>query len=264
MTKIYSFVIPVSDDEVARNNILASPLFQTLEEKEIIIQKGYASAAKAYNSAIDKAEAEIIIFVHQDIVLPVQWADNLNASLAYLEKTNPTWGVLGCHGETQDGKGRGYLYCAGNGRYILQPFDRPEKVHTLDEIVLIIKKSSGLRFDERLPHFHLYGTDICMTAHKNGMNCYAIPAFCLHNSNETVLFPEEFFICCNYVRQKWSDSLPIYTPCVTIIRNKYLYLLKEKYIRKLKYLILSIIRHNGQKRKRLDKPIEYLRELKQI
>jgi hypothetical protein len=264
MNKTITFVVPVSDDDLARDNVLSSPLFNSLATKEILIQKAYKSAASAYNDAIDEAKSEIIIFLHQDVVLPERWIDDLTASLEYLEHSDPSWGVLGCHGETKEGCGRGYLYCTGNGRYILKPFDKPEKVQTLDEIVLIIRKSSDLRFDEALPHFHLYGTDICMAAYEKGMNCYAIPAFCLHNSNETAVFPEEFFVCCDYIREKWNKNLPIYTPCVNIIRNKYLFILKEKYIRTIKYFISKIINQRARRRKRLDNPIEFVKKLKTV
>jgi hypothetical protein len=264
MNKNITFVVPVSDDNIASNNILASPLFNLLSEKEILIQKGFKSAASAYNDAIDKAKSEIIIFLHQDVVLPERWLDDLTASFKCLERSDPSWGVLGCHGETKEGCGRGYLYCTGNGRYILKPFDKPEKIQTLDEIVLIIRKSSDLRFDEALPHFHLYGTDICMTAYAKGMNCYAIPAFCLHNSNETAIFPEEFFVSCDYIREKWNKNLPIYTPCVNIIKNKNLFILKEKYIRTFKYFMSTIIYHGARKRKRLDNPIEFVKKLQAV
>jgi len=59
-------------------------------------------------------------------------------------------------------------------------------VQTLDEIVLIFRRDSGLSFDETLPHFHFYGTDICMRAAEQGRQCYAISAFCVHNTPATV------------------------------------------------------------------------------
>ena len=137
----FTFVVPVNDMIVAENNILASPLFSILEGKEILIQKNYSSASRAYNDAIDKAKSDIIIFVHQDIILPMKWSDELIQCLTLLESEDPNWGVLGCYGETEQGEGRGYLYCAGNNSYIGKYSRMPHKVQTLDEIILIIRKS---------------------------------------------------------------------------------------------------------------------------
>ena len=80
-------------------------------------------------------------------------------------------------------------------------------VQTLDEIVLILKKSSGLRFDDSLPHFHFYGTDICLRAAQRGMRSYAISAFCVHNTHQTLVLPEEFYECCQ-AHQASVEELP--------------------------------------------------------
>jgi hypothetical protein len=264
MINSFTFVVPVTDEEILKNNFLSSPLFLENKQYEIIIQRHYESAARAYNAAIEKAKSEIIIFIHQDAILPYYWIEKLEAALKYLENRDPAWGVLGCYGETKDGLSRGYLYCVGNRRYLVEPFDKPEIVHTLDEVVLIMRRSSGLKFDEALPHFHLYGTDICISAIENSMNCYAIPAFCLHNSNKISIYPEEFFTCCDIIRKKWIKYLPIYTPCVKIDHNRFAFLLKEKYLRGLKYKISNIVKHQSQESKRLDNPVKFIENMKAV
>jgi hypothetical protein len=55
--------------------------------------------------------------------------------------------------------------------------------------VLVIGNHPGC---DPLPHYHLYGTDICMAAREKGMMSYAIPAFCIHNTNQLLALPEEF------------------------------------------------------------------------
>jgi hypothetical protein len=95
---------------------------------------------------------------------------------------------------------------------------RPEPIETLDEIVLVLRKSSGLRFDPDLPHFHLYGTDICMTARHRGMVNYAFQGFCVHNTHQLLRLPKEFYTCYHYVRRKWAAYLPIYASCMKISR----------------------------------------------
>jgi hypothetical protein len=99
-----------------------------------------------------------------------------------------------------------------------QEIDKPEPVETLDEIVLVIRKSSGLRFDPSLPHYHLYGTDICMAAREKGMMSFAIPAFCIHNTNQLLTLPAEFYECYRHVKRKWRKYLPIHASCIRITR----------------------------------------------
>jgi hypothetical protein len=112
--------------------------------------------------------------------------------------------------------------------------EQPEPVQTLDEIVLIIRKSSGLRFDDQLPHFHLYGADICLRAAKMGRKSYAIPAFCIHNTQQNLILPREFYQCCMHIKRVWKDALPIQTTCMRLTRfNAPLYRRKlwEVYLR---------------------------------
>jgi hypothetical protein len=108
-----------------------------------------------------------------------------------------------------------YLYSSGLG-VSGAPFEHPKPVQTLDEIVLILRKSSSLRFDEQLPHFHLYGTDICLQASRRGLKSYAVSAFCIHNTRQTLVLPAEFYECCKCIRRTWSNCLPIQTTCVRI------------------------------------------------
>jgi hypothetical protein len=217
-------VVSVNNDEVLRQNLLLSPGLLDGGRNQLIIRQDYPSASIAYNSALDEAQHDILIFVHQDVYLPDTWFADLKRCLAYLDARGARWGVLGCFGTrkgTQGGLGRVYSRGVGRDGRLL---DRPEPVETLDEIVLIIRKSSGLRFDANLPHFHLYGTDICMTALDRGMANYAFQGFCVHNTNQLLILPEEFYACYRYIRRKWSHYLPIHTSCIRITRlNKELH-----------------------------------------
>jgi hypothetical protein len=213
-----TFVVAVrSRGEVLENNLLASPCFRVSNDHQILVQENFRSAAKAYNDAIDKSVNDLIVFCHQDIFLPESWLPDLRHALACLETDDPGWGVLGSYGETRDDNGRGYVYSSGIG-IMGKPFEHPAPIQTLDEIVLILRKSSGLRFDESLPHFHLYGTDICLRAAKRGMKSYAISAFCIHNTCQNLVLAPEFYECCRHIKKVWKDSLPIRATCMTITR----------------------------------------------
>lgn len=231
-TRGITFAIAVNNREILESNFLASPCLRLSNNHQILAQENFGSAATAYNDAIDRSFNDLIVFCHQDVIFPEAWLSQLEHALEYLETKDPGWGVLGCYGKTADGSGWGHVYSSGRG-IIGMPFDHPIAVQTLDEIVLILRKSSGLRFDERLPHFHLYGTDICLAAKKRGMKSYAIPAFCIHNTEQMLVLPKEFYDCCRHIRRVWKEYLPIQTTCITITRFNipvYRRRLKEAYL----------------------------------
>jgi hypothetical protein len=212
-----TFASAVNDREIFASNFLISPIFTPPHPHQIIVQSGFSSAAKAYNDAIDRSENEIIVFSHQDMIFPAGWVSELERALEHLHYSDPHWGVLGCFGETYNAKGRGHVYMPGLG-ILGSPSDNPEPVQTLDEIVLIIRKSSGLRFDPTLPHFHFYGVDICLRAADRGMKSYAISAFCLHNTQYNLVLPPEFYACYQHVKKRWKEHLPIQTTCVRVTK----------------------------------------------
>jgi hypothetical protein len=216
MKKI-TFAVAVNNREILESNFMASPCFVGLDHPhQIVIQEGFSSASEAYNDAIEKSENDLIVFCHQDVLFPREWVLQLQQALTSLETTDPQWGVLGCYGETLNDNGRGYVYSPGRG--ILGTPSEPAQVQTLDEIVLVLRKSSGLRFDKQLPHYHFYGADICMAAASRGMKSYAISAFCIHNSQLNLILPGEFYECYRYFKRKWTKSLPIQTTCVRVTR----------------------------------------------
>jgi hypothetical protein len=245
-----TFAVAVNDHELFESNFLASPCFRGPHNHQILVQEGFSSAARAYNDAIDKSVNDLIVFVHQDVILPESWLLQLTRALDYLETADPSWGVIGCYGETRNDNGRGYIYSSGRG-VLGRPFEHPAPVQTLDEIVLILKKSSGLRFDEQLPHFHLYGTDICLRAAKRGRKSYAIPAFCIHNTQQYLVLPKEFYECCHHVKRIWRDFLPVQTTCVRLTRSNIplcLRRLQETYLRYIRRKEIGAFRSKDVKK----------------
>lgn len=214
-----TLVAAVNDRRVLAQNLLASPALRGRSTLQLIVKEGASSASAAYDEALDEALHDIVVFVHQDVVLPAAWFRQLEAALRLLDAAGAPWGVLGCFGSRHDahgGLGRVYTHGLGvHGNAIASPVP----VDTLDEIVLVLRKSSGLRFDRRLPHFHLYGVDICMTARIAGLQSYAIPAFCVHNTNQLRRLPAEFYVCYGVVKRKWDRYLPIAASCLTISRG---------------------------------------------
>jgi hypothetical protein len=184
----------------------------------VLIEKGHASAAAAYNTALQKVGTDIVMFVHQDIYLPLGWFAQARRALEQLEARDPNWGVVGVWGPTRSGNGAGYLYWTGMGTPQGGVFSGGVEVETLDEVILIFRKSSGLRFDPKLPGFHMYGPDICLQARSGGRKCYAISALCIHNTNTYGLLPWQFWQGYWFMRRKWRSHLPIHTSCTVITR----------------------------------------------
>jgi Glycosyltransferase like family len=250
-----TFVVAVNSREVLEQNLLASPCLRSGGGHQILIQENYSSAAAAYNDALPKAVNNLIVFIHQDLFLPSGWLSQVEENLRRLEEKDPGWGVAGCWGARADGELCGHVYSSGWG-VLGREFDQPAPVQTLDEIVLIIRKDSGLSFDETLPHFHFYGTDICMQAASRGRGCYAISAFCIHNTRQLLNLPEQFYNCYAHVKRVWKDRLPIQTSCIRISLFD-----TEVYRRRLEDFCRAAFLHSRQPADRVMDPSRILKQL---
>lgn len=246
-----SFIAAVNNRLVLERNLLRSPALAPGHPHELLIKEGFSSASLAYNDAIKEASGDILVFIHQDVYLPQDWLANVLDAIAQLDSRGIRWGVLGCYGVRREVKGSvglGQVYSTGWG---LQgcPISEPEPVQTLDEIVLITRASNGLSFDPSLPNFHLYGTDLCLIAGERGFRNYVIPAFCVHNTNQLLELPAEFYGCYSYVKRKWRHQLPIYTSCIEITRFD-----ADMVTRRLRGAILRKLKMQGTPVLRIDDP----------
>jgi hypothetical protein len=195
------------NDAVLHQNLLDSIW---VEEYDVHIQRGYNNVPKAYNAV--KTSCPLVIYVHDDVYLPSNFQEDL---LNTLKRLPDDWGVIGCAGvKLIDGKKliKGYIKDRGNiwgAQHRL-----PAEVDTLDEMLLITR--GDLCFDEQFP-LDFYGADICMQARAQGRKCFAINAYCEHNSSRP---PggrtPAFYEAEKKFREKWIDYLPIATTCSLI------------------------------------------------
>jgi hypothetical protein len=212
----FTIAAAVNNDDVLRQNLMLSPEMADGARHQLLLLRGFDSASIAYNDALQRAIHDIVVFVHQDMYLPAAWFSELARSLHHLDRIGANWGVLGCYGVRKGtAEGIGRIYTRGLGRHGRR-IAHPEEVDTLDEIALVLRRSSGLRFDPALPHFHLYGPDICLTARAKGLVNYAFQGYCVHNTNQLLMLPQEYYACYRYMRRKWAHDLPIYTSCMKI------------------------------------------------
>src|SRR5262249_5151382 len=141
-------------------------------------------------------------------------------------------------GISQEGNYVGHVYSNGLQKELGCP-QPPILAQTLDEIVLILRKSSGLTFDANLPGFHLYGTDMCIQARKRNLDSYVISNFCVHNSMPVRYLPREFWGCVEHIRQSYYRYLPLKTTCCIIYKNT-ISMLVYKLIYRIRFLLRNL------------------------
>jgi hypothetical protein len=248
-TTRFTIAAAVNDMQVLHRNLYRSPGLRPGTKNQLIIKRDFPSASLAYNSVIDEAENDIIVFAHQDVYLPATWFADLNRCLDSLTTHRLTWGVLGCFGSRRNAEGGvGRVYTNGLGVHG-KKISEPEPIETLDEIVLVLRKSSGLRFDPSLPSFHLYGADLCLSARDQGLLSYAFQGFCIHNTNQLLRLPREFGECYHYLRRKWKKFLPVYASCMKIS-----YFNEAFYLKRLHELRVTALRLGRPARLRVADP----------
>ena len=100
------------------------------------------------------------------------------------------------------------------GRLLKDGPELPARIATLDELLLVVRRDTPLRFDPSLGN-HFYGVDLCLQARELGLATVALGALCHHNSRHLGL-GEGFHESAAVFARKWSHRLPVATPCVII------------------------------------------------
>lgn len=213
-------VAAVNDDEVLALNLMSSAIIRD-GLVDLKCYRGAASASQAYNQGLDDTSARIVVFAHQDVFLPDCWAAQLARAIAQIEKVDPHWAVIGAFGVDLTGAPVGHAWSTGLARVLGGPFDRVVETTCIDEFVIVLNRGSGLRFDSVLPGFHLYGTDIVLSAAAAGLKCYIADIPAIHNSKPVHGYRGGYADAWRFMRQKWRDRLPVPTLTVPLTRSPF-------------------------------------------
>jgi len=232
-----SFASCVNDKQVLNENLLRSPDVAS-GTVSIEFLRNCSSAAKAYNSVLEKTDSDIVILLHQDVYLPVNWISGVSLCIKDLEKIDVNWAVLGLAGATADGV-VGHLWSSGINKEIGKRFGGTIEVESLDELLLVVNTKNNIRFDENLPGFHLFGTDIVQIAKSKGLKSYVIDLPVIHNDRHKYVLDSNYIENYKLMQSKWKKKLPIPT-CTEKIKRTILGL----YLRNLKFNILGKNRPN--------------------
>lgn len=174
----------------------------------------FSSSAKALNFGADKANGDVLVFMHQDVLL--EDPDSLKYIYDYLmTRNNLTFvGIAGAQKEP-------HLVCSAITetrerivRYA-KTINEPTKVETLDECLLAItsKDFQNNRFDEKTcDNWHLYGVDLSLSISLKGGDIICLPIKAVHLSKGNV--NKGYYKSLKKVIKKYKNKINyIYTTC---------------------------------------------------
>lgn len=212
MSPSFSVVAAVNDTQILNQNLMRSPMIVS-GKVPVLTEEGCSSAGVAYNKGMRRASSDYVIFAHQDVYFPLGWEQRLIRAIRQLEEDNAPWGALGVFGINSKREVVGRVWCSANREEFGETFDTPQKIVSLDEIVIVLKRSTTDQFDEDLPGFHFYGTDVILNLRKQGLQGYVFHGPIIHNTKTVMHLSGGYSKCYKYMQRKWADQLPLVT-CV--------------------------------------------------
>lgn len=212
-------VAAVNDDEVLARNLASSPMIAG-GDVPLACYRDATSASQAYNLGLDESEADIVVFAHQDVFLPAGWDATLRDAIAVIEADDPDWGVIGAWGLDEVGEYVGNAWSSGLSRKLGGKLVTPRRAVAIDEFVIVLRRASGLRFDENLPHFHFYAADIVLTAREAGLSTWVADLPAIHNSKPVQSYAGGYTRAWDYMRRKWRQHIPLRTLTVPLSASR--------------------------------------------
>lgn len=228
-----SVVAAVNDREILHRNLVASPAVHS-GAMRLMAEEGFRSAGLAYNSGLDACTSPLVVFAHQDVYLPEGWVQRLQAAIRWLDRNDPQWGTLGVYGVDRSGHYAGRAWCTASNRTFGRAVSIPVPAVAYDEIVIVLRRDTGVRFDPDLPGYHLYGTDIVQQCWASGHSAYIFDGPVVHNSGFVNRLPAAYWDSYRYMQRKWADRLPIPTAVAPVTRRGMLYLPVRYWLRATK------------------------------
>jgi hypothetical protein len=208
----------VNDDESLAHNLKASDLL-TRHGVPLHVVRGAASASLGYNAGLDATTAGIVVLAHQDVYFPPDWHRQLARAIVEVERIDPDWAVLAPFGICAETDAHiGDVWSTGISMRVGERVTAPRAVQSVDELVIVLRRASGLRFDPALPRYHLYGTDLIQMAREAGKGAYVAPMPVVHNDNFKRILGKDFSESYHYIRRKWRHVLPLCAPVIWITR----------------------------------------------
>ncbi len=138
-------------------------------------------AYRSYNLFLQSARGQYIILCHQDVLPIVDGRRELDAALAALTQTDPKWGLCGNAGADASGR-RSIRITDPNMPDCMLGGPFPQRVMSLDENFIVVRRDANLATSSDLSGFHWYGSDLCIIADVLGWHAYVINFHLRHKS----------------------------------------------------------------------------------
>ncbi|HWZ17010.1 MAG TPA: hypothetical protein VNW95_17360 [Mucilaginibacter sp.] len=140
-------------------------------------------AYEGLNLFLQTARGKYIIICHQDILLNFDNIDILKQRIEHISTTDPNWAILSNAGGIENNLYRRIAIDVVYEDGFEQVYGKkPQRVCTVDENFILVKRSANLSLSHDLTGFHLYGTDLCLVAELLGYSSYVIEFKLLHKS----------------------------------------------------------------------------------
>jgi len=177
-----SFICVKYSDEFQYNIATSECIHYDLNEFIVVDNQSdvfFNTLGQAINAGISQARNDLLVIVHEDVVLLPGWQAMFEKSLTDLEQHDSDWLVVGLVGWNENNKLRGHL-SDPHAFYNTLGEKSFSRVASIDEQVLVIRKSKGLFPDVDLPSIHNIGRDLVWSAAKKGGATYVVNAPPIH------------------------------------------------------------------------------------
>lgn len=225
-----SFVTCASNAQVLGQRLLASPCLRPAG-LPLAVHFNASSAAQGFNAALAAASYisndaaptnHWLVWLHQDVFLPDGWDKRFSQALAAAQRQFPKLAVAGVYGIAGAGaQARRAGHVLDRGTLLREGSPLPCLVDSLDELLFAVRVDTGLQLDPALG-FDFYATDLVLQAQAQGWQCAVLDACCEHWSGTPAsgavppAVVQRIKRSAQIFERKWSQRLPITTPCFDI------------------------------------------------
>lgn len=209
---VFSVITPITRTAQSNANINVSPGLLEVGAS-ITCVDGAKSAAEALEIGLRQVKTDWILFCHQDVYFPTTFGERLNNILKQVqesEKHLKLFGFAGMGGGLFGEKATPAGFVVDR----LKCFDHPSSscAISIDEFAIVLSRDTIHKIDPRFG-WHLWATDLCVAALRNGISGAIIRLPTFHNSYNDYSIPNAWHCSRVEFEKKYPNAGRIETLC---------------------------------------------------